>query len=177
MSNAKETFLVSIQDAEELLQYYDQLNAGREGAGRDPEVLKRAALIMTLTAWETYVEDRIEEEMKARLKSLDGSHVAKFIQEKLEKELKFFHNPNSQKTKQLFETYLGTDVTEHWQWLNFDVERSRETLNSWIKKRGEAVHRSVTDKQSSHLVRKNDMKKCIGFFRELVCATDRALEA
>jgi hypothetical protein len=142
---------------------------------RDPEVLKRAALIMTLTAWETYVEDRVTEEMSIRLKFLKGSHIGNYIQKKLDEDLRFFHNPNSQKTKHLFENFVDIDVTEHWSWLNYDQEKVRATLNSWISKRGDAVHRSVTDKQSNHLVKRDDMEKCIRFFKDLVEATDQAL--
>jgi hypothetical protein len=59
MPRASDTFAQSIRDAENLLAHFDALNT------RPPppelEVLKRAGLIMAMTAWETYVEDRILE--------------------------------------------------------------------------------------------------------------------
>ncbi|MDI3323401.1 HEPN domain-containing protein [Pontibacterium granulatum] len=175
MSVAYENFKISILDSERILEAYDLLNKDRAG-GREPEELKRAALIMTLTAWETYVEDRVKEEVDSRLRALDGSQVANYIRKQLENDLKFFHNPNSKKTKHIFEDFVGLDVTEHWKWDNMDQEAVRTKLNKWIQKRGDAVHRSVTDKQSSHLVSREDMKKCIGFFKRLVENTDASLK-
>lgn len=175
MSLAYENFKIALSDSERILEAYDRLNKERDG-GRDPEELKRAALIMTLTAWETYVEDRVTEEVDIRLRALDGSQIARYIRKKLETDLKTFHTPNSQKTKHIFEDFTGLDVTESWQWANMDPEAVRAKLNSWIKKRGDAVHRSITDKQSSHLVSREDMKKCINFFKQLVEITDAALK-
>ncbi len=53
ISPAKNDFELAISDSEELTACYDSLNYC-DSASRPPEVLKRASLIMTLTAWETY---------------------------------------------------------------------------------------------------------------------------
>jgi hypothetical protein len=46
----------------------------------------------------------------------DETHPAKFMMAKLKEELKRFHNPTSEKTKNLFKDYVGTDVTAEWKW-------------------------------------------------------------
>jgi len=174
MSAAYENFKIAILDSERILEAYDLLNKQRK-EGREPEELKRAALIMTLTAWETYVEDRVKEEVDSLLRVLEGSQVADYVQNKLANDLKSFHNPNSKKTKHIFEDFVGTDVTDKWVWGGMDQDGVRERLNEWISKRGDAVHRSVTDKQANHLVNRNDMRKCINFFKQLVEVTDSVL--
>lgn len=58
MSKAKQAFHYSIKDAEELLEHFDSLNAKPPPA--NAEVLKRAGLVMALTAWETYVKLLVE---------------------------------------------------------------------------------------------------------------------
>jgi hypothetical protein len=66
VSSANLAFDIGIRDAEELLKHFDnayELPRPPENA----EVLKRAGLIMACTAWETYVEDRISEELRRRL--------------------------------------------------------------------------------------------------------------
>src|ERR687897_3429719 len=103
MSKARSTFDSSIQDAEALLGHFDSLNT--KPPPNNLEVLKSAGLIMALTAWETYVEDRAREEVHARLASDGGSNLAKLVVGRLEAELKRFHNPNSEKTRQLFVDY------------------------------------------------------------------------
>ena len=66
MSRAYQSFEYSIKDAEELLAHFDAINTNPPPA--NAEVLKRAGLVMALTAWETYVEDRLLEET---IRSLD----------------------------------------------------------------------------------------------------------
>src|SRR5690606_20637812 len=112
MSQAKSSFEHGIKDAEELLAHFDAINCNPPPA--NAEVLKRAGLVMALTAWETYVEDRITEAMDKRLSVVSGSYVGEFIQKKLQQELKQFHNPTSDKTKKIFQDYLGLDVTAAW---------------------------------------------------------------
>jgi hypothetical protein len=173
MSNAYQSFEYSIKDAEELLAHFDAINQNPPPA--NAEVLKRAGLVMALTAWETYVEDRLLEEMNKRLGVVSGSYLGNFVLKKLTTDLKQFHNPNSEKTKRIFQEYLGLDVTEGWSWSNYDPEKSRTTLNTWISKRGDAVHRSKpinNGSPSAHLIKRDELEKVIRFIKELVKAND-----
>ena len=61
---------------------------------------------MAMTAWETYVEDRIMEGVRERT-GQDASHAAAFMLGRLDEELKRLHNPTSQKTQRLFSRLLG----------------------------------------------------------------------
>ncbi|WP_231752147.1 MULTISPECIES: HEPN domain-containing protein [Pseudomonadaceae] len=96
MSHAKASFEYGIKDADELLAHFDAINTNPPPP--NAEVLKRAGLVMALTAWETYVEDRVTEAMNKRLAAVAGSYVGEFIHKKLQQELKQFHNPTSDKT-------------------------------------------------------------------------------
>lgn len=177
MSNAKQAFHYSIKDAEELLEHFDALNSNPPPP--NSEVLKRAGLVMALTAWETYVEDRIREALSIQLRLIAGSHCGEFIRQKLEGELKRFHNPDASKTRQIFIDYLGVDVTESWNGLNADAAANRKALDNWISKRGQAVHRSkvsVSGLPPAHLVRREDLEKVIRFVKLLVEKTDQCLE-
>lgn len=177
MSQARSSFEHGMKDAEELLAHFNAINCNPPPA--NAEVLKRAGLVMALTAWETYVEDRITEAMEKRLSVVSGSYVGEFIQKKLQQELKQFHNPTSDKTKKIFQDYLGLDVTSSWSWANVTPEMARKSLNHWISKRGDAVHRSKpinSGSSTAHLVKKDELEKVIRFLRELVGATDDYLE-
>ena len=96
MSKAFTTFESTIKDAEDLLAHFDAMS---KPAPPNAEVLKRAGLVMALTAWETYVEDRAREDVTRRLRAVSGSYVGKFVVARLEEELKRFHNPTADKTK------------------------------------------------------------------------------
>lgn len=177
MSIAKESFNYAISDAEEIISCYDRMNAG-DCTEQPPEVLKRATLIMSLTAWETYIEDVASELIEEKYGMVMGSQVGNIINNRLRDHLKVFNNPDSKKTKDLFLEFFGIDVTESWVWGNYQTAKdARTALNAWLRKRGEAVHRAQTDKQSSHIVKRDELDKCIRFFRELVDVTDRALMA
>ncbi|WLI87889.1 HEPN domain-containing protein [Massilia sp. R2A-15] len=173
MSRALQGFENGIRDAEELLAHFDAINGKPPPA--NAEVLKRAGLVMALTAWETYVEDRLLEEMSKKLGVVAGSYVGDFVMNKLKHDLKQFHNPSSDKTKRIFHEYLGIDVTEGWAWANYEPEKARTTLNAWMSKRGDAVHRSKpvnAGSPAAHLVKRDDLEKLIRFIRDLVKATD-----
>ncbi|TXM15458.1 HEPN domain-containing protein [Vibrio parahaemolyticus] len=175
MSEAKANFEYSISDAEQLLECYDQLN-GCNSNSQPPEVLKRATLIMTLTAWETYVEDIAKELVYAKYGVVMGSQVGRLIEKRLEEHLRYFNNPGSKKTKALFEEFFGIDVTESWVWCNYHTaDEARAQLNKWLKKRGEAVHRAQTNRTEAHIVKREELDKCVRFFKDLVVATDLKL--
>lgn len=177
MSNAMQAFQYSIKDAEELLEHFDALNSSTPPP--NAEILKRAGLVMALTAWETYIEDRVNEALRIQLRLIAGSHCGDFIQKKLEGELKRFHNPDASKTKQLFLDYLGVDVTLGWDSINADATTNKKALDGWISKRGQAVHRSKVNPSgppAAHLVRRDDLDKAIRFLKMLVERTDQYLE-
>jgi len=176
MSKSKTTFESSIKDAEELLHHFDAIN--KKPPPESAEVLKRAGLIMALTAWETYVEDRITEEMESRLKVVNGSHLGHFVHGRLKDELKRFHNPNTDKTKRIFLDFTGIDVTAKWEWQNVDPIKAKNTLDELIAKRGDAVHRSkpaASGCPAPHLIKREELEKAIKFLKNLVAASDQAL--
>jgi hypothetical protein len=177
MSRAFQSFEFGIKDAEELLAHFDAVNGNPPPA--NAEVLKRAGLVMALTAWETYVEDRLVEEMDKKLGAVAGSYVGNFVSKKLQCDLKQFHNPSSDKTKRIFQEYLELDVTEGWIWSNYDPEKAKATLNGWISKRGDAVHRSKPISNGTpvaHLIKRDELEKVIRFVKDLVKATDAFID-
>jgi len=177
VSDAGSNFGNSIQDAENLLAHFDSLNDQPPAPAL--EVLKRAGLIMAMTAWETYVEDRIAEACAERLSGLTDRSIAAFIQAKLAEEIGRLNNPASARTIQLFRDYAGVDLGKGWRWNNVEVKAVREQLDRYMKLRGDIVHRSrplVPGTPAAHPVKKDDLRKVIGFLKNLVDATERALQ-
>jgi len=100
-SQAEQTFAEAIKDAENLLTHFNTLNS--QPPPPEIEVLKRAGLVMAMTAWETYVEDRVQEAASIRLKGLADSSLGLFVKSRLDEEIKRLHNPTAEKTLQLFQ--------------------------------------------------------------------------
>jgi hypothetical protein len=176
MSRAKNQFDESIKDAEELLAHFD----AAKPPGRPPpptaEVLKRAGLILAITAWETYVEDRAREALDANLAALTGSPVAQFMKSKFDEEMKRFHNPNTEKTSKLFTEYTGKDVTKTWNCNPGGASQAKNTLDNWVKRRGQAAHRSPLNGSDqaapAHLLSREELDKLIKFLKTLVSQTE-----
>lgn len=175
-SRAAEVFATAIKDAEHLLQHFNTLN--KHPPPPDIEVLKRAGLIMAMTAWETYVEDRVTEAADARLSGLADSDIGAFVKARLDDEIKRLHNPNAEKTIQLFRDYAGIDLTDRWAWNNFDPLLVRQRLNHYLKLRGDIVHRSRVVEPGppqAQPVTKDSLQKAIQFLKALVLATEAAV--
>lgn len=174
MSQANDVFQSAIKDAENLLQHFNSLNS--QPPPPETEVMKRAGLIMAMTAWETYVEDRVLEHAKGRLEKLNDRAIALLVESKLNEEIKRLHNPTSEKTIQLFLDYAGVDLSHHWKWNHFDIKAVKDSLNRYMRLRGEVVHRSVTLKPGQpQAVTKDELEKLIRFLKNLVGATEKAL--
>jgi hypothetical protein len=178
MSRAASTFSEAIKDAEILLAQFDAINS--KPPPPHAEVLKRAGLIMAITAWETYVEDRAAEALEERLKSVDGSSFGDLVRKKFQEDLKKLNNPNSTKTCNLFTDYLGLDAAMYWTWTNMDVKTVKQRLDNLLAKRGDAVHRSraaAASPQNGHLVKREELDKGIKFLKTLVEKTEKAFHA
>jgi hypothetical protein len=127
----------------------------------------------------TSPEDRVLEASRARLAGLTDSHLAGFVQSRLDDEIKRLHNPNAIKTLQLLNDYAGVDVLPHWKWNHVDPQTAKQRLDGYLNLRGDVVHRSRTLSKGlppqPDPVTKDDLQKAIYFLKELVKATDRAL--
>lgn len=170
-----QTFEHAIQDAVDLLNHFDNLNK-QPPPPPEAEVLKRASLIMALAALETYIEDRIIEAAE-KITACGGanSRLSDFYITSLESDLKHFHTPSADRVKTIFLKYLGMDVTEGWSWNHCDQKRAVTVLNEIAKKRGDIAHRSrrpMAGQANSHAVTREELRKHIGFIRNLVGATD-----
>jgi len=176
-SNAAATFSEAIKDAENLLAHFNKLNS--HPPPPELEVLKRAGLVMAMTAWETYVEDRVQEAAAVRLQGIADSGIGSFVKSRLDEEIKRLHNPTSEKTMQLFQDFAGIDVMASWKWNNMEPAAARQKLNGYLKLRGDVVHRSrvsIKGPSQPHPVTKDDLQRAISFLKELVRATERAFE-
>ena len=175
MSNAAITFQKSIKGAEELLERFDEEKL--TPSAHNAEVLKRAGYITAVAAWDTYLKDRMREEISIWLSAMQGSPIANFVFSQSEEDLRRFNSPNSPNTKQLFKKYFNVDLTQSWVWDNYDSLQSKQFLNAIISKRGDAAHQANKHHGSSnepHLIKRDEFEKAIRFLKGLVAATDKA---
>lgn len=172
MSYALDSFELSIKDAEYLFSLSSSVVETEQS-----DILKRSALVMAMTSWETYVEDRVQEAIREKTAFLKGSFIETFMLKNLGIQINQLNNPNSSKTKQLFEQYLGVDIQQGWIFNGLQPKDAASTLNALLEKRGQAVHRTRnSSNQSAHLVTKSEAEKAIKFIKKLALHTDKYLE-
>lgn len=69
-TQARFNFDYAIGDVTLLLRHHDEATGKKRGRpSRELEVLKRSAVILAITAWESYVEDTLREEFQKRLQA------------------------------------------------------------------------------------------------------------
>ena len=171
-SRAYAIFETGMQDVAKLIQLFDNLESPEQR--QQYEVLKRAALVMTTTAWETYIEAFAVEQVEAKLATSEDEFTKAYIRRRLDHEINRLHNPTSDKVKKLFVEFLGVDITESWRWNNYTPKDARERLDKWLKMRGDAVHQVCQsfDPKNAHLIKRDDLDKAVRFFGDLVRVTD-----
>ena len=166
MFRASDTFSQSIMDAENLLGHFDKLNT--KPPPPELEVLKRAGLVMAMTAWGDVCRGQGTGGCKRATSRSSDSSISAFVQSRLDEDIRRLHNPTSDKTIQLFRDYTGVDLTDRWFWNNFEKKEVRDRLNQYIKLRGDVVHRSRTIEPGptkAHPVTKEDLRRVIRFER------------
>ena len=132
---------------------------------------------MAMTAWETYVEDRLVEACDERMRKVKDGSISAFFKSKLADEIKRLNNPAYGKTIELFHDYAGVNLKKKWHWNNHEPKIVRDKLDGYVKLRGDVVHRSraaTTGASDGHPVRRDELEKAITFLKALVAATEGA---
>jgi hypothetical protein len=174
MTQAADNFRKAIHDAEVILKLIDDEKTKKtEDLRVDLDVMKRAGLILALTAWETYVKDCVREKIEFMLAGLGTSPVACIVREQMEVDLRHFNTPDTGKTRKIFKDYVRKDVTVNWKLTQTDLDK-------WIELRGEAAHRAPkkVDENgviSPHLISRDKLEKVINGLKKLVEATETEL--
>jgi len=180
-SQALEAFKHAIQDSTDLLNHFDALNT--KPPPPDIAVLKRASLVMALAALETYFEDRIVEAVGTICaKGNADDSIKNFYRDSLASDLRSFHSPSTDRVRQIFKKYLSIDVSNAWNWNNYDPTRARTELDRLVKKRGDIAHRSLRPvsneaQPKQHAVTRDDLRKHIHFISRIASTTDSFLAA
>ncbi|MFN6262745.1 MAG: HEPN domain-containing protein [Chromatiaceae bacterium] len=135
--NPTAIFDTAIADAERLLELFDKLSKPEQQAN---EVPKRAALVMTLTAWETFIEGWLRALINQKLGSLHNSFAGNYINKKFTEAINRLHNPDSSKVRQLSLESLKFDVTTKSSFTKNDQETVCTKLKKYLSLRSEVVH-------------------------------------
>jgi hypothetical protein len=138
----------------ELVGWVDQLATIHAKLGSSPgrrhnqEALYRAGVVMTVAAWESFVEDLLNESFLA-LSPGAGAAIGAMSTWRLASAAamaatKKFNTPNAKNVAELFQEHLDVDVASTWAvstlTSSYTVEAARTRVNSWLDIRHKIAH-------------------------------------
>src|ERR1035441_10622933 len=159
-------FESAMGDVKELLRHHDTETNRRPGRPSSRlEVLKRAAIIMSITAWESFIEDTIRACATSRLEDARcpadvgkwfnsvarrwlerkpkppdlgtwaGAGWKTMLRDQLEDDLRSLNTPDSKNVANLSVRYLGVDITTKWHWGRTTSTVAAKQLDGLIRDR------------------------------------------
>src|SRR5947209_5514244 len=147
-SQAATTFSSSMGYVDQLIRAHSRLQAGR-GRRFEQEAIHRAGIVLTVGAWEGYVELVTLEALRVIATSVAGHaqpawarHAFSLFRARITAEVKQFNTPNSQNVRRLFQNCLGFDPWPFWSWRRSIAQRTRTRLDDWLRIRHGVAHGS-----------------------------------
>lgn len=131
----------------QLADIHKKLGTGR-GRRHNQEALYRAGVVMTVAAWESFVEDLLIESFKALQPDANASVGERstwaIANNAAKAATKKFNTPNAKNVIDLFEEHLDISVLTAWSVKTkldqFTAEQSKTRINSWLDIRHKIAH-------------------------------------
>jgi hypothetical protein len=161
-----------LRDAEELDDAHAQLRTGNPGRQYGIASLNRAAVIMSVSAWESYIEELVRESVQALQPVGPNLGAWPALNVFVTAQLNRFHTPNTANVTRLIHDCLGlANVHLAWSWQNCTPVQAAQRLDSAMQARHRIAHGvnprdAIDNRYSSELP---------GFFRRLARYTDAAV--
>lgn len=159
-------------DARELDTIHAQLRTGLPGRQFGLASLNRAAVVISVSAWESYIEELMRESLAALRPAMPPLHPWPALNAFILGELGRFHTPNAQNVANLIHRCLGlANVRTAWGWRNCTAMQAETLLNEALNLRHEIAH-GVNPRPIIH----NPYSSWLpGFVRRLARCTDQAV--
>jgi hypothetical protein len=199
-------FEFAMSDVTEILHQYDACTQHRSGKpSRRAEVLKRAAVILSITAWESFIEDTFRACAEATIEKAGcpsdvqslfnsvahhwlekppkppeladwtGNGWKALLKRRLETDILALNTPSSVNIRTLSKRYLNADITTRWRWAGTTPSRAAIRLDALIRLRGEVAHRGRDVFDRISPVDRKQVVQAISLVKHLAECTERAL--
>ena len=197
-SQAFNTFNELIANVDQLVAIHGRVQAG-PGRRHEQEALHHAGVVMSIGAWESYVENVLQETihvLSSQLQGPGGGPAPPWAQltfaaamRSVQNKISQFNTPNAENVKRLFEEGIGFNPWPHWSWLEkrrqWNQREMQVRLNDWLKIRHGIAHGAglpaniawIKDKNGNPRLNKNLLKECRSFVARLARQTDDAMHA
>lgn len=161
-----------LADATQLDVIHTRMRTGTPGRQYGIESLNRSALVISVSAWESFVEELMRESLQALRPAAAPMGTWPALSAYVMGLLGNFHTPNSLKVRQLVNRCIAlADVTLWWTWRNCTSAQAIALLDDALNRRHEIAH-GVNPRPIIHNAYSSWLP---GFFRRLAKRTDEAV--
>ena len=161
-----------LMDATELDTIHTQLKTGQPGRQYGLASLNRAAVVISVSAWESYIEELMRESLQALRPAVGPLGNWPALNAFILGELGRFNTPNAQNVTNLINRCLGlANVRTSWGWRNCTAAQAEALLDEALNHRHEIAH-GVNPRPVIHNHYSNWLP---GFIRRLARCTDGAV--
>jgi hypothetical protein len=130
-----------LMEAKELANIHRRLRTGKRGRQRGLSSLNRAALVMSVSAWESYVEELMRESLQALRPPAPPLSAWPALSAYVLGLLGRFNTPNQVNVEQLIRNCLSlADVYLSWAWQNCTSAQAVQRLKEVMTSRHEIAH-------------------------------------
>jgi hypothetical protein len=130
-----------LADAFELDDIHEKLRTGKRGRQYGLSSLNRAALVMSVSAWESYVEELMRESLQALRPPAPPLGAWPALSAYVLGQLGRFNTPNQVNVEQLIRNCLSlADVHLSWTWQNCTSSLAVQRLKDVMTSRHEIAH-------------------------------------
>jgi len=188
--NASQGFTELLTYVDQLIQIHGRLQTGR-GRRHQQEALHRSGVVLTVAAWESYVQSVIEEAIDL-VRPPDNAPFwsrSTFIahENSVRTDLGRFHTPNKDNVQRIMRTAVGFEPVSHWEWRvgprQWDSAEMSNRLNAWLDIRHTIAHGAelpteidwIKNTSGTPRITLTLLRECRRFFEHLVEQTDKAL--
>jgi hypothetical protein len=187
IQDAEIEFHRAMEDPRNLVEIHRKLNRG-PGRRTSEMSLNRAIVVMTVAAWQAFVQDIVKEALDL-LERPAGDRARPHFQIVKASAMTAAHNystPNAENSRRLL-MHVGFDPCSHWQWqagpATITQGLARERMNQWLAVRHAIAHGDdelpdvpvVTQLPSgARSLARADAEACMRFFTKVVSLTSVA---
>jgi hypothetical protein len=194
-SKAMNTFNSLIGKVDQLVDIHKRLQAGR-GRRHQQDAIHHAGVVMSIGAWESYVESVLQESIDAMSRNLAAGGVTplwaqltfSIAMKDVKTSIAQLNTPNSENVQRLFKESIGFDPWPAWTWnvprRQWTSVEMRSRLNGWLRVRHGIAHGAglptdiawIRDASGQSKLTLKLLKECRRTIKHLATQTDNALK-
>ncbi|MCE8052513.1 hypothetical protein HOP61_14535 [Halomonas daqingensis] len=196
-SQSHHAFLDQLGSVDQLITIHGRIQSGK-GRRHEQDALHKAGVVMTVAAWQAYIEKIIRETLNNIESGFYGPtatqtaphwalHSFNLRRAEILGTVNKFNTPNTQNIQRIFQEAFDFDPWPCWEWYRgprkWNGHQTRVRTDSWVKIRHAIAHGYPLPDNMDFLQDKNGnarlnltlLRECLNHFKHIALQTDHSL--